>query len=183
MCKKPCSISGCERPFLAKGVCGTHYARYKATGSYDLVLRASGCSKENCQGKYYGRGLCSRHFEEFRRASGYHAKAARKPETRFTDCKRYAKERNLEWSISLENYKNLLKPNKCSYCFGPLPETKVGLDRKDNFKGYTLENVVPCCRYCNQMRSNIFSFDEFVEFSKTDLFQTVLNRLHNKDIK
>lgn len=28
-----------------------------------------------------------------------------------------------------------------------------GIDRYDNTKGYTLENSVPCCRYCNTLKS------------------------------
>jgi len=47
----------------------------------------------------------------------------------------------------------------CFYCDSPhsnLTRTKRGdciqhngLDRVDNNKGYTIDNVVPCCRYCN----------------------------------
>ena len=29
-----------------------------------------------------------------------------------------------------------------------------GIDRVDNTKGYTLENCVPCCKMCNQLKSN-----------------------------
>ena len=30
-----------------------------------------------------------------------------------------------------------------------------GVDRIDSNKGYTKDNCVPCCKICNQMKSNI----------------------------
>ena len=36
-----------------------------------------------------------------------------------------------------------------------------GIDRKDNSKGYTTGNVVPCCIICNKMKK-VMSHDEFV---------------------
>ena len=29
-----------------------------------------------------------------------------------------------------------------------------GLDRVDNNKGYTIDNVVPCCKRCNYAKNN-----------------------------
>lgn len=42
--------------------------------------------------------------------------------------------------------------NKCVYC-GDIIET-IGLDRIDSAKGYELENIQPCCTFCNSMKSN-----------------------------
>lgn len=39
----------------------------------------------------------------------------------------------------------------CRFC-GDAIQT-VGLDRIDNRKGYTVSNVVACCRTCNSMKS------------------------------
>lgn len=44
----------------------------------------------------------------------------------------------------------------CTYCGFP----STGLDRKDNSKGHTLENTVPCCIECNLARKDIFSQEE-----------------------
>lgn len=65
-----------------------------------------------------------------------------------------------EFSITLEEYSNIVKDNACIYCGGPLPKTMGGLDRLDNNKGYTKENVVPCCFTCNSMRGNHLSHEE-----------------------
>lgn len=42
----------------------------------------------------------------------------------------------------------------------------VGVDRKDASKGYTLDNVVPCCQRCNRMKLDS-SYQEFREEIKT----------------
>jgi hypothetical protein len=42
----------------------------------------------------------------------------------------------------------------CHYCGGMLlDETGCGLDRRNNSIGYTIENVLPCCGVCNQIRN------------------------------
>lgn len=175
---KKCSINGCDSKVLARGWCSKHLSRFYNHGDPNKTLHKTHCTIEGCNRKHIAHGKCARHFEQERRKSGYHAKHIRTPKTRYTDCLRHARYKSLEWFISFEDYINLIK-QKCFYCEGPLPETKVGLDRKNNNIGYTLDNVVPCCRYCNQLKSNIFNFSEFVEFSKTDLFKIVLKRLHN----
>ena len=35
-----------------------------------------------------------------------------------------------------------------------------GIDRKNNFLGYTLENIVPCCEKCNRAK-HIMNLTEF----------------------
>lgn len=51
----------------------------------------------------------------------------------------------------------------CVYC-GDME--KVGLDRLDNSKGHTRDNVVPCCSSCNSVRMDHFSFDEMIKIGK-----------------
>lgn len=38
-----------------------------------------------------------------------------------------------------------------------------GLDRVDSSKGYTMDNVVPCCKYCN-IAKNSMTQEEYVKF-------------------
>ncbi len=76
-----------------------------------------------------------------------------------------AKKRGLEFSLTNAQLRILYKGN-CHYC-GIKPEriraacgitTKPfiynGIDRKDNSKGYTLDNCVSCCRSCNSTKSS-----------------------------
>jgi len=101
-----------------------------------------------------------------------------------------AKRKHLDWAISDEDVLELIKKN-CYYCgAAPAPSKKKlyrngrlngdfpsnGLDRVDNDKGYTLDNVVPCCSNCNSLKGarNIIEFKEqitkiykyFIESSK-----------------
>lgn len=52
----------------------------------------------------------------------------------------------------------------CKYC-GVHPHYYHGIDRIDNEKGYTLDNVVPCCWMCNRAKGDS-SLMEFLEWSK-----------------
>jgi len=77
---------------------------------------------------------------------------------------RHAKRRNLIWNLSEEDAIALFESD-CFYCGvkpsnswkGHLVEPFVynGIDRKDNSKGYTLENVVPCCDVCNHAKAKM----------------------------
>jgi hypothetical protein len=49
----------------------------------------------------------------------------------------------------------------CHYCQRDISNNKgVGLDRKDNSRGYTLDNVLPCCGDCNKVRNTVLSVEE-----------------------
>lgn len=48
----------------------------------------------------------------------------------------------------------------CTYCGDSTGVTGSGLDRLDSSKGYTPDNVTPCCRDCNVAKSDRFTPDE-----------------------
>lgn len=56
-------------------------------------------------------------------------------------------------SISFEEYAEIVK-NDCFYCGGILPPAGFGLDRIDSSLGYTINNVLPCCRVCNVLKND-----------------------------
>jgi len=80
---------------------------------------------------------------------------------------------NSEDFLTKDQFKKLIY-DKCHYC-GDYPSSKSnthekrfngaivynGLDRVDNFKGYTLNNVVTCCGSCNKMKSTL-TYEEFI---------------------
>lgn len=78
--------------------------------------------------------------------------------TRYKDYKKRAKKKSLPFEIPLQEFKNITsKP--CHYCGGysinkiTLQKVDfVGLDRIDSAKGYTKNNVVPCCILCNNTK-------------------------------
>lgn len=73
-----------------------------------------------------------------------------------------AKKRGLVYELDNFLVETLFK-DYCYYCNSP-PTTRRklpgcfgsfifnGIDRVDNKKGYTLENSVPCCKFCNQSK-------------------------------
>lgn len=90
---------------------------------------------------------------------------ARTLEGRYLGLKTKAKARKQELTLSLAQYKEL-NSQPCHYCQGTLPEAGSGLDRLDNSKGYSLDNVVPCCGVCNVMKSTFWSAAEFKEIGE-----------------
>lgn len=73
--------------------------------------------------------------------------------------------RDLEFSLSKEQFSEITKQN-CYYC-GKEPSQVVnlrgcngeyvynGIDRLDNSKGYTADNCVPCCGFCNKAKQTM----------------------------
>ncbi|MFJ5625297.1 hypothetical protein ACIQD3_21940 [Peribacillus loiseleuriae] len=65
----------------------------------------------------------------------------------------------------------IMVKEKCFYCkeidikkdkYTGMEFEVNGIDRLDNAKGYTLDNVVPCCKTCNYMKGS-YSLERFVE--------------------
>lgn len=54
---RTCTIDGCDRPHLAKGLCAVHYAR-----AYRNV-----CLVDDCGKKVRAKGRCDTHYRQWRR--------------------------------------------------------------------------------------------------------------------
>ena len=97
------------------------------------------------------------------------------------------KERGVEWKLTFQAVKNLMKSKKCYYTGQKLTqpvkgvagfikrETDITLDRIDCKKGYVKGNVVACSTWANQLKSEaenktVFDIDAaakvFVKASK-----------------
>lgn len=76
--------------------------------------------------------------------------------------------RNLTLSITREQFiENLQK--SCTYCGKFSYEEPAGTtwcDRIDNDKGYDIDNIVPCCPACNQIRGVHLTVPEMVTAMK-----------------
>ncbi len=85
--------------------------------------------------------------------------AQRAAATKYNSYRNGAFDRDISWSLSFDDFAALIFRN-CHYCGSP-PETiytvkderghvaHSGVDRVDNNVGYTVDNCVPCCRFCN----------------------------------
>jgi len=76
-----------------------------------------------------------------------------------------AKTKNIEFGLTFEEFV-YVRENPCYYCENKLHSKTVygvGLDRIDSSKGYTIDNVLPCCYLCNRIKSNILTSNEMKE--------------------
>lgn len=72
----------------------------------------------------------------------------------FTNYKRSAQTKRLEFTISEEEFMTLVK-EPCYYC-GTLQEKGFnGIDRLDSSKFYEKDNCVSCCEMCNMMKGSL----------------------------
>jgi hypothetical protein len=81
-------------------------------------------------------------------------KQSRTPQWRYTNAKSDAKRRGRPFTLTLEEYTELIQ-HACFYCqfrLGVPVQKGIGLDRIDNSKGYEPGNVLPCCRICNTIK-------------------------------
>lgn len=72
---------------------------------------------------------------------------------------RNARVRGYEYSLTVDEVKEYWQ-KPCFYCGSPM-ET-IGLDRVDNTKGYTKDNIVSCCWDCNRIKMTM-TVDGFFE--------------------
>ncbi len=84
------------------------------------------------------------------------------PEGRFYVYKHCSQKNSRDFKLTKEEFISFWN-KKCYYC-GNKIET-IGLDRIDNKKGYSKNNVVPCCSPCNWMKSD-WSQKKFINHCK-----------------
>ena len=68
---------------------------------------------------------------------------------KYVDYKSDAKSRKIDFNISLEEFSTFWK-KPCSYC-GDNIET-IGVDRINSRLGYSIDNIISCCKSCNYMK-------------------------------
>jgi len=74
-------------------------------------------------------------------------------EINYSNYKRNAEYKNLDFTINYEEYVELVAKD-CHYCGIIQDRGFNGIDRKDQTKGYVLENCVSCCKICNYMKGS-----------------------------
>lgn len=110
--------------------------------------------KCTCTPKVYRCQSCAREYS----AKYYHS-IKTNLRYRYSMFRSKAKGRQLEFNLTFDQFTQFLN-NPCYYCAHPLPTTGYSLDRVDNAKGYTSENVVPCCIECNRIKGNMWTGEE-----------------------
>lgn len=76
---------------------------------------------------------------------------------RYSDYKYKAKQRNKEFSLTEEEFNDIVKED-CYICGRENNETLNGIDRFKNNIGYVKDNCLACCATCNKIKRN-YSFE------------------------
>ena len=152
------------------------------------------CTIENCGNVYYCKDLCKMHYDLRRRRGttirlrpNYNKVTTNIKDTvkdigkgrrgflavnLVNDIKFKAKQRGKIWNLSGEQAFALIK-TPCYYCgFKPQwPESRVGIDRVDNTKGYEFSNCVSCCFTCNSAKKELTQ-EDFYKWIERIYFNT-----------
>ncbi len=99
----------------------------------------------------------------------------KQPKQRYATYKRGAERRGYVFELTLKDFIDLWnKP--CSYCNASIKG--IGIDRKDNHIGYTIDNILSCCTTCNFMKGKLTN-DEFISkcVEIANCFTSVTSRL------
>lgn len=112
---------------------------------------------------------------ELRRASARKEPGRAAKTMAYQEYKKGAKRRNLDFLITKEEFLYITSKD-CYYCGSSPSRVKEpiggngnyifnGIDRKDNGKGYFMDNIVPCCSVCNRAKM-ASSHDDFMNWIK-----------------
>ena len=69
---KTCSVDGCDREFIARGLCTAHYARLRIHGTtemsaYSVYVAQKVCKVDGCSAKKTANGFCQKHNRRMKR--------------------------------------------------------------------------------------------------------------------
>lgn len=128
-----CLVPQCARPVTCRGYCACHYQ----TVWY----------KTNRPNEYFGA-------KKKQRVKPWHRFVAYKGKPGIKE----------KWFLTFEEYQRAIIPN-CYYCGGFFGKTTTGggLDRVENSKGYTVDNVVSCCHFCNRIKQDLLTANETLQ--------------------
>jgi len=81
---------------------------------------------------------------------------------KYREYKDGAKKRNITFNLTKNDFETFWQ-KPCHYCDAPI--NTIGIDRKDNSIGYTLDNCLSCCTTCNRGKRES-TYEEFIEYCK-----------------
>jgi hypothetical protein len=65
MCKSStCSVEGCGKPSRHRGLCESHYRKYRASDDFEphIPMNQTPCSVEGCDRRVVAAGICNMHY-------------------------------------------------------------------------------------------------------------------------
>lgn len=98
----------------------------------------------------------------------------------YTKMRHRCKHMNRYFDLDYEQFITLCEMD-CAYCGGEPTKTlwkgyktpwfANGLDRIDSGKGYSMDNVQPCCSMCNRLKSDLGEMDFLNHLRKISAFR------------
>jgi hypothetical protein len=151
----------CERRVYNNSSCYVYH--FKCIECKDNIIKVERKYLKNTSGKCR---FCSHKGVPFLGTYNYFIDSVKR-----TNSKR---KKQKEINLSFEEFLDFTKINNCHYCNKKLIWNKhvskgnhrTNLDKKDSNKGYSKDNCVVCCKECNYIKGNHFSYEEFLEVVK-----------------
>lgn len=122
-----------------------HYANFCCTNCRQQAYRKTGMGQEVSK-KYTKSILRKKAVQKYNRCI----------KNRYNNYKYRAKQKNIIFSMTLKNFSKFVNL-PCWYCGGK----GYGIDRLDISRGYSFDNIVPCCWECNGAK-NIMTPMEYI---------------------
>lgn len=169
-----CTVDGCGKVAVTRGLCGTHYTRWKRHGDPAVVLRGAwrgmACSVEGCEKPGNGGGgLCWAHRDMEKRNGDPTARQRASAGTGYTTTNGYRVIRAVGHPVA--NVKGTAYEHRvvlydkigpgeheCVHCGdivrwedGTLTSDHLDFDRSNNDP----KNLAPCCHRCNVRRTRV----------------------------
>ena len=103
--------------------------------------------------------------------------------------KKDAKDRGYSWHLTNDQCYKLFE-SRCHYCGSEATNERkyhkdksitakyMGIDRIDNTKWYTIDNVVPCCKKCNRAKDTM-TYDEFIKHIES-IYKHLVKKVNNE---
>jgi hypothetical protein len=127
---------------------------------YRFLLYCDSCKTEKWVKRHYGLHIkCVGCGGKIWRHETEEDKIASKS---FTNYRYQAKKRGYEFTLTRTEFLNIISM-PCYWCGS---HGKIGVDRKNNTLGYTLENSVPSCKRCNYAKNDM-SIDEWTDWIRS----------------
>ncbi len=153
-----CIVESCERKQFANQMCATHNAKMKRTGTLEKINHGPEWAVRNGEARKTDLAKLDSTLDPNKR--GYLAVNT------ISDIRYKAKCRGISWTLTQIEAYNLII-SSCHYCGHTpgWPTSRVGIDRVDNTKGYSMDNCLSCCTQCNTAKG-ANSLEEFISWIK-----------------
>lgn len=147
----------------------------------EVKHKRKACPK--CSRKMMGEKMILSDFQAQKNLRYYHYKTS-------------AEKRNIDFNLSIEEFIEIAEQN-CHYCNNSPKDNEIstnshksvktigfwdnnGIDRIDSSLGYFKDNCVPCCKTCNQMKSDL-DYTKFL--NKIEQIANNVQRLDRKVVE